>query len=287
MKPFLEKVTNAEDSSWSMLNRRLDDAIPFEWHHHPEYELTLTLNSIGQRFVGDHIGTYKDGDLVLLGPNLPHTWSSAERIDPAGPHVALVMWFRPEWARNLTTLFTELSGVSAMLASAGRGIRFSPEIAARVRPMIEALFDKPPAERLLSLIEVLNLLAEDQHAEALAGPLQAPAPPRADNHRIDRVLEHVHTHYAGELRVPALAELAALSPSGFHRLFRSHTRLSLTEYVARLRIGEACSLLAGTRRPVAHIAESVGYTSLANFNRQFKALKGLTPRDYRRNFQAT
>jgi AraC-like DNA-binding protein len=285
LKPFLEKVTTLEDASWSMLNRRLEDGIPFEWHHHPEYELTLTLNSRGQCFVGDHIGTYGDADLVLLGPNLPHTWASQERIDEDVPHIALVMWFQPDWAEQLLGLLTELRGVRRLLALAGRGVRFSPRAVDRARPLIEDLFERPPAERLLALIGVLNLLAEDNDAEPLASPARAGSThARPDSGRIDRVLEYVHSHYSGELRVPALAGLAALSPSGFHRLFRRHTRLTLTEYVARLRVGEACSLLAGTDRPVAHIAESVGYASLANFNRQFRAQKAMTPRDYRRRF---
>ena len=76
MKPLLEKVMPPEGASWAWLDRQLDDAIPFQWHHHPEFELTLTLNSVGQRFIGDHIGDYDDGDLVLIGPNLPHTWAS-------------------------------------------------------------------------------------------------------------------------------------------------------------------------------------------------------------------
>lgn len=71
MKSYLEKVSVPEDASWVLFERRLDDEIPFQWHHHPEFELTLTLNSQGQRYVGDDISAY--GDLVLLGPNLPHT----------------------------------------------------------------------------------------------------------------------------------------------------------------------------------------------------------------------
>ena len=91
MKPLLEKVTPPDGASWAWLDRRLDDAIPFQWHHHPEFELTLTLNSVGQRFIGDHIGEYGDGDLVLIGPNLPHTWASRAKRDAALPHVARVM----------------------------------------------------------------------------------------------------------------------------------------------------------------------------------------------------
>ena len=83
-----------------LLHRRLDDGIPFLWHYHPEFELTLTLNSRGQRYIGDDIANYDDGDLVLLGPNLPHTWCSAEKIDAASPHIAIVMWFTESWART-------------------------------------------------------------------------------------------------------------------------------------------------------------------------------------------
>ena len=98
MKPFLEKINKPVDASWSMLNRRLQHGIPFQWHHHPEYELTLTLNSRGQRFIGDHVGDYDDGDLVLVGPNLPHTWFSQGKLVENEPHVALVVWFHPDWA---------------------------------------------------------------------------------------------------------------------------------------------------------------------------------------------
>ena len=56
--------------------------------------------------------------------------------------------------------------------------------------------------------------------------------------------------------------------SGFHRLFRRHTRLTVSDYVAELRIGQACALLVNSSRPIAHIAGDVGYANLANFNRQ-------------------
>ena len=84
MKPFFEKVLVDQGSSWTVFHRRLE-SFPFEWHYHSEFELTMTLNSLGQRYIGDHIGSYGHEDLILLGPNLPHTWCSAERIDPHRP----------------------------------------------------------------------------------------------------------------------------------------------------------------------------------------------------------
>ncbi|MCV3241411.1 AraC family transcriptional regulator [Mesorhizobium sp. ZC-5] len=288
MRPLLEKVTVAEGTSWTLLNRRLETEIPFQWHHHPEYELTLTLNSRGQRFIGDHIGSYDDGDLVLLGPNLPHTWCSAEKIDPERPHVALVMWFTPEWAEPLADLLTELAPVRAMLRGAGRGLAFSREAIREVRPAIEAMPDLPPDQRLLALMQVLTALTRDPAPQQLASLAvgRSPAAP-ADRQRIDRILAHIHTHYQDEISIPELAGIAFLSVSALHRLFRRHTNTTVMHYVARLRVGEACSLLIGTDRPIAHIAEAVGYSNLANFNRQFRVIKMMTPRAFRAKFKAS
>jgi AraC-like DNA-binding protein len=283
MKPYLEHLTTADDASWAMLNRRLDDGIPFQWHHHPEFELTLTLNSRGQRFIGDHIGRYDEGDLVLIGPYLPHTWHSLERPDQAEPHVALVMWFLPEWAERLTAN-TELRSVGAMLARAATGLQFTREAAAAVRPLVEDLFTQPPVERFLRLVTVLTRLADDRAATPLSVTAPELAPASADRGRIDRVLNHIHQHFAEPITIPQLADIAALSPSGLHRTFLRHTRQTVSQYLIRLRIGRACALLSSGATPIGTIAGEVGYDSLANFNRQFKALKGTTPREYRAAF---
>ena len=285
MKPLLEKVTPAAGASWAWLDRRLDDAIPFQWHHHPEFELTLTLNSRGQRFIGDHIGEYDDGDLVLIGPNLPHTWASRDKLDPDAPHVAKVMWFHPDWAAGLTALLAELRPVSDLLERAQRGLQFSRPTAEALRPAIEALFNRPPGERLTVLIDILRRLAEDNAATPIASPAAALPHHTTDRTRIDRVLDVIHARYMEPLSIDALADIAALSPSGLHRMFVRHVRSPVSAYVTRLRLGEACALLSSTDRPIAHIAADVGYDSLANFNRQFKATKQMTPRQYRRQFE--
>lgn len=283
MKPYLERLTPDEGASWASLNRRLDDGIPFQWHHHPEFELTLTLNSRGQRFIGDHIGRYEPGDLVLIGPYLPHTWHSLDRPDAGQPHVALVMWFLPDWAERLTAN-AELRAVAAMLARAAHGLQFSPETAEAVRPQVEDLFTQPPVERFLRLVTILTRLAGDRAATPLSATAPELAPAATDRGRIDRVLNHIHAHFAEPITISELADIAALSPSGLHRTFQRHTRQTVSQYLIRLRIGRACALLSSGPMPIGTIAGEVGYDSLANFNRQFKALKGTTPRAYRAAF---
>jgi AraC-like DNA-binding protein len=266
-----------------MLNRRLDDAIPFQWHHHPELELTLTLNSVGQRFIGDHVGSYGHGDLVLVGANLPHTWASREKLDPAEPHVALVLWFRQEWIEALIAGSVELRPVRDLIARSATGLSFAPETGLALLDQYRAIFDLPPMQRLLGLVAILARLSEDATAQPLSSI--APRPADGSRSRLDRVLTHLHEHYAEPVALPALAEIAALSVSGLHRLFLKHTQVSIGAYVTGLRIGDACSRLSSTDQPIQHIADAVGYASLANFNRQFRALRGMTPRDYRNRFR--
>ena len=283
MRPYLERLSVRPDTSWSMLDRRLDDAIPFLWHHHPEFELTLTLNSRGQRFVGDHVDGYDDADLVLVGPNLPHTWSSSQKLDPARPHRALVFWFRQDWIEQLAGSSVEFQAIHSLIARAAMGLKFPTEAGRLVEPEFRAIFDRSPPERLLGLVGSLNRIAEVDGAGPLAKAF-ALSEPRQGRERIDRVLTHVHASYAGEVRLDELGEFAALSVSGLHRLFLKHTQSTVSDYVVRLRVGDACARLAGTEQPIQHIAQAVGYRSLANFNRQFRRLRAMTPRAYRAKF---
>lgn len=282
MRPYLEHLPSSPDASWSRLDRRLDEAIPFEWHHHPEFELTLTRNSRGQRFIGDHVGSYDDGDLVLIGPNLPHTWASREKIRAGKPHVALVFWFGRDWIERLTGEAVELRPIRRLVDRAASGLAFGPELGLTLATDFEAIYARPPAQRLFGLLDILLRVAE-----ANGQPLSTTAPTQteAGRERIDRVLQHLHRSYQQPLPMDELAEIAALSVSGLHRLFRRHTQSTVSDYLIGLRIGEACSRLSGTSQPIQHIAAEVGYASLANFNRQFRRLRGLSPRAYRALFR--
>jgi AraC-like DNA-binding protein len=279
MKSAYEKVRIEARSSVALLDRRLRGGIPFEWHHHPEFELTLTLNSRGHRFIGDHLGPYDDGDLVLVGPNLPHTWCSASAIDPARPHVAIVSWFSDSWATEVTRLMPELTGIKELQREARRGVLFSRAVSQEVRQQIETLPGAPSSERLLTLLRVLSRLAADPQRELLANSSASPAPIAPDA-RLQKVLDHLHAHFSETVDVNQLAELASLSPSALHRMFRRHTRLTPIAYAMKLRIGSACSMLMEGAHSISAVAAQVGYTNLSNFNRQFRALKGTTPRKF-------
>jgi AraC-like DNA-binding protein len=284
MKPYLEHIVSPTDSSWVLFDRRLDH-IPFEWHYNTEYELTLTLNSRGQRFIGDNIGFYEDGDLVLIGPKIPHTWYSSGDVDPSHSHQAIVLWFTEKFVKGMIEPHVELRPIDKLLKASTRALSFSENTRLRARGIICRMIPQTPAARLLSLLEVLLLLADDQEATRLTSDVsETNSFAAATEERIGRVVSYLHTHYREEIALPKLMRIAALSRSSLHRSFKHQTNMTIGDYIAQLRIGNACALLINSGKPISLIADEVGYTNLANFNRQFKSLKGKTPREFRAAF---
>ena len=282
MRPWFETVVMPADRSWLLFDRQLPQ-FPFNWHYHPEYELTLTLDSTGMRFVGDHVEQYGDGDLVLLGPNLPHAWQSRETL--GGPvHRALVCWFTESWITALVDASPELRPLRGLLDAASRGLVFGADARTAARERLLSLVGAPPARHGLGLLDVLLALCEDAARAPLASSAIAPAGDTRERARLARVLEWLNDHYAEPIGLDPLAALAHLSASQLQRLFKRSTRMSISDYVAQRRIGHACALLAQSDLPVARVGEAVGYAQPAYFARQFRAAKGRSPREYRQLF---
>jgi AraC-like DNA-binding protein len=288
MKPAYERVDFGADCSVRVYHRRLP-RIPFEWHHHPEYELTLTLNSHGKRYIGDSIADYADADLVLVPPNLPHTWASNRSIDAGSPQVAIVIWFDGDWARRLADVCPEYAPLRQLLRRAACGLAFAPDAAAAMQTRLDSLLSTAPRERLAAALEVLCALAD-----APGGPLASPTafsgraegPSGHEPERIDRVLAMIEQRFHEPLRLAELCEAANLSERSLARYFEQHMGESVGRTIARVRIGHACRMLAHTSAPVSVVAARSGFPNVANFNRQFKAYKALTPAAYRRQFAA-
>ncbi|WP_293765213.1 helix-turn-helix domain-containing protein [uncultured Aquitalea sp.] len=286
MKAAFEHVTFGEGCSVRVYHRQLQ-RIPFEWHHHPEYELTLTLSSAGKRYVGDDIADYRELDLVLLPPDLPHSWAS----DKSGPEdetqeneEALVIWFDGDWARRLASCCPEYAALPRLLRQAGCGLAFEESAAREALAKRQRLLSPEPATRLAAALELLCALA-DAPARPLASPgafIKGGQPSGRQPERVNRLLATMEARLAEALTVDELAALANLSPRSLHRYFQQHLGESVTRHLARLRIGQACRLLVDTMQPITLVATRCGYANLAHFNRQFRQFKDMTPSQYRR-----
>jgi AraC-like DNA-binding protein len=285
MKPQFEQVTVPTGESWRLLWRELPE-LPFLWHYHPEFELTLTLNARGQRYVGDSLQDFEPGDLVLVGPHQPHTWAATERLDAAQPMLAVVVWFSADWLARLVSGWPEMALLQKLAEDGGRGLHFSPQARNAIEPLMLSLRTQDAAQRLPTLVQILTYLARDTAAITLATHSFSPAGDKAQD-RMQLILNRLHHNPSETLSAQDLAQEAALSVGAFHRFFKRHTGMTMLDYVAQLRIGQACQLLISTTRPIRVIAADVGYATLAHFNRQFLARKQMTPRDFRASYRET
>jgi AraC-like DNA-binding protein len=280
MKAVFEHVTFPVGCSIRVYHRQIP-SIPFEWHHHPEYELTLTLNSRGWRFVGDHIGAYDSRDLVLVPSDMPHTWASTAAIDDAQPHTAIVIWFTKAWALRLAEVCPEFRSVTKLLSRSAPGLQFTEEAGAQMESRAPKLLAETPSERLQAALELLNDLG-DLPATPLATHATTRPETSNDSVRLNRVLALLHARFAEPISVEDLCDAGHLSPRTLHRLFVRHLGENVSDYLGRLRIGRACMLLAETDHPISVIAAEAGFSNLSNFNRRFLAARHVTPKDFRR-----
>jgi AraC-like DNA-binding protein len=284
MKPQFERVTFPEGCSLRVYNRRVRE-IPFEWHHHPEYELTLTLNSRGWRFIGDHIAQYHAPDLVLVPPDMPHTWASTATLEQGRPHTAIVIWFARTWAFQLAELCPEYSALRRLLQNASTGLAFTPEIASDVEKQLPQLLSDVPQVRLHTALNLLVRIAGERATNLSKNATTIPASNDGEPAQLTRVLNYLHQRFQEPVSIAGLCKVGNISERSLHRLFVKHTGAGVSEYLCKLRIGRACMRLAETDLPISLIAFEVGLANLANFNRQFRSVRGITPSGYRKSFQ--
>lgn len=276
MKPRYEQPRTRDGTTFLSFVRR-EPAFGFGWHHHTEYELTLVTAGEGTRYVGTTVTRYRPGDLVLLGPDLPHTYTS----EPGdGTAEAAVTQFRHDFLGPRFFALPQFRPVDALLARSARGLHF-PAAGPGLRALLAGLPHLDPAAQTVTLLDVLRRLAADTGAAPVTGPGYTPAPGSATRDRIDVVCRHLQQAHTGPVWQEEVAALVHMSPTSFSRFFRTAMGRTFTDYVNQLRVETACALLTGTSLPVTEVAARSGYRNLSNFNRRFRELKGLRPTGYR------
>lgn len=285
VQPWFESVTIPDGQSCLIHDRRLPE-FAFNWHYHPEYELTLTLGSHGTRFVGGDVSPYAEDDLALIGPNVPHAWQSHRLAEDAREHRAIVCWFTENWIRGVLDLMPDLCPIGPLLAEARNGLHFGAATATAIKGRMLGLCAQPHAERALGLLGLLLALSEASDRKVLFASEIDPASVSRDRRRMEGILAHIHARADAPIRLAPLCDIANVTDSQLQRIFKRSTGLSVSEYVTRLRVGRASTLLSRTDLSMSVIAEKCGFHDAAHFARKFRATTGRTPTTYRREFRA-
>ena len=251
------------------------------WHAHEEYELHLIVETRGKAFVGDHIGDFKAGDLFMTGPNLPHNWITDQVwTEPVETRDMLVQ-FSHESVKKLAEGFPEFSQVLNLLQLAQSGIQFEGFNATFARGHMEAIRDNKGAERILAFVRFLVRLNEHAEKKVLSVSRLIQPEGGSKQARIAHVVDHVTKNFQENFSVAQAASMAAMTEVTFSRNFQSATGHSFVDFLNRIRIGQACGMLYASDDQIISIAQNSGFNNLANFNRHFLKVKGMTPSEYR------
>lgn len=247
----------------------------FKWHYHPEYELTLITKGTGKRLVGDSYESFEAGDLVLLGPDLPHTWSS-EAVNKQQVS-AIVIQFSQEFIDSFLQL-NEFSNVSGLLAASSRGLFFQKALT--MYRSLEVLPELSGIEKVASLLTILQNLTT-QKCIRLSSEYFNPVKGEETENRINKVCQYVQKNASKNITLGQVAGLIHLSRSAFSKFFKRATGKTFSDYVNDIRIGNACRVLTESDKAISDIAHETGFESLTYFNRVFLKKKGSTPRKFR------
>ncbi len=278
MRPDLELVEVRRDESFKVWSH----GYPYRtirWHFHPEFELHLIVATRGKYFVGDHIGSFAPGHLVLVGPNLPHNWVSDVAEGETIARRNLVMQFSQDFVRRCMDAFPECRAAQSLLDDAHRGVAFDGATSAAVAPLFEALLTAQGIRRTSLFLSLLDRLCGTAERTLLASP--ACSQPNGASMRLSHALSYIGKNLTSELREADLAQLAGQSVSAFSRAFHRHTGMPFVQYVNRLRIESACQILQAEDASITQACFQSGFNNVSNFNRQFRAVKGMSPSEFR------
>jgi AraC-like DNA-binding protein len=252
-----------------------------KWNYHPEYELHLICSTAGTMMVGDHLGDFGPGNLILTGPNLPHNWVSNIPPGEVVRNRDMLIQFTPDFAERVASFCPELAAIRNLYDDAAYGVEFTGATAAAGRSLLAQIATVHGAERVILFLRLMDMLSRDpvdrKRLSRLAPAKHAELPPS-----IDRAMRLLNEAHADDLDLGTVASVAGMTPQSFSRLFKRQTGHTFASYLVLTRIYAACTLLTQTHRPVTEICFEVGFNNIANFNRQFLKLCGRTPSDYRR-----
>ena len=279
MKPKFQQIDlGGEESILAFKYRKPSFEAP--WHFHPEHELNYVEESSGTKFIGDYVGSYGPGELVLLRSNLPHCWKNqVQDGTEAVSHVVL-------WNKDVYARVPELSPLFAMLKTASRGIVFELEDTGPLVPTIKELAELKGHALYLRFLSFLMQLTACRYRTLSEASFMDHLPAEFGS-RMSKIHDFVEVNYQRKIYLRELADLINLSEQSFSRFFSKMMGRPFFTFLNEYRINVASRMLIDTDWSIAEIGFRCGYESLPFFHKQFTKFKGISPARYRRRYAAS
>lgn len=286
MKPQLLKIAKGLDKSFSI--RR--DQVPYinnRWHFHSEVELIHFKVGEGTQFIGDNIKRFKDGDVVLIGSNLPHYMRFDDKFfeDEACESADVsVCHFSENFLGDNFLELPENNNLKTLLAKARRGILIMGEAKNKVPALLNQLIFAEGTERILILLEALSVISNCKDIEILSSVGFQPEFEMNEGERINAIYDFTQKNFNRKIQLKEVAGVANISQNSFCRYFKSRTRKTYSQYIIELRVGYACKLLIENRLCLKQLCYESGFNNFTSFHKYFKMITGKSPLNYQREF---
>ena len=283
MKPIFKKVDSKSEGAFVA---RIDQFAQFynKWHFHPELELTHIVKGRGTRFVGDNIEFFKDGDLILIGSNLPHVWKNQNKESELS--VARVVQFLPNFMGDDILKLVAFKNIQKLLIKSSFGLKIEGEVKVLILGFLNKLFKtEDPLERIILIIKMLDCLGTSDETIPISKSLFLVELDKQNKDRLNRVIDYTITNFASKIMLEDVASISNMSVSNFCKFFKVRVKKTYVQYLTEVRIGMSCKMLIENQLSINRIAYDSGFVNISNFNRAFKLNKNMTPFSYRKLYQ--
>jgi AraC-like DNA-binding protein len=283
MKPALRKITPSPQESLSIRKDKGKNLLS-SWHYHPELELVYIKNSSGTRLVGDSMENIHHCDLVLLGPDLPHSFNHDRKyVERKGPHApeAIVIHFQKDFLGPHFWNIPEMKEIGKIIQLSRQGLKIYGKAKRQVSGLMSRMMDASPPMRVILLLKILEEISTDSEYVLLATKSFNYSENYTDNDKLSRIYQYTFENFGKKISIDEIAALLLISPQSFCRYFKMKTRKTYFEFLVGIRIGHACRLLLDNELSVSEICYSCGYNTISHFNHQFKKVMHKSPIQYR------
>lgn len=278
-KAKLESITPNFGNSFSYnYHGKSGEANATFWHYHPEIELVYVNGGTGKRQIGSHVSYFRDGDLILIGSNLPHC---AFITKETGNKSQTVIHMKEDFLGNDFFNIPEMSKIQKLLEVAKSGIAFSGKTKKKLGEKMEVMEYQSDFQRLLSILNILNELTESEEYTVLNAEGFTLQSEVKDNDRINVVFNHVKNHFKDEIPLEEMADMVSMTIPSFCRYFKKITNKTFTQFVNEYRLVHASKLLAEQPLSITEVCYESGFNNFSHFNKSFKAFTGQNPSEYR------
>jgi AraC-like DNA-binding protein len=289
MKSIERRLPQEIDKSFIVFNE-VGPYFPYPWHYHPEYELVMIRRSTGRRMVGDHIGHFEEGDLVFMGPLIPHVWvNDPEFVQGKKEYLAdaIVIQFVDNFLGQTFMQIPEMNEFRQFLKISDRGMVIKGKAREKINALMEEMLPNNGLQRLSSLFSIFDILSglKKSEYELLASPGSLQNINSNTSDHFNKINEYIMRNFYEDISLPEIASVANMAVTTFCNFFKEHYRVTFVEYLNRVKIGYACKLFSENDVNVVEAAYKSGYNNLSNFNKQFKKLKNMTPSEYRKKLE--